>query len=136
MKSVDNEPYRALVEHAPSLVWRAGTGGQHEYFNATWLAFTGRSLKQEIGTGWVASLHPDDVFACLAVQEDHFARREAFEIEYRLRRHDGVYRRVVDRGRPEPQVQLTLTESDLKNWPTPTRASTSRTRSRAGARCA
>lgn len=97
---MDDEQYRALVEHAPSLVWRTGVTGQHEYFNATWLAFTGRSTEQELGTGWVAGLHPDDVFACLAVQEDHLARREGFEIEYRLRRHDGLYRRVVDRGVP------------------------------------
>ena len=100
MRPVDDEQYRALIEHAPSMVWRVGPSGQHEFFNATWLAFTGRSLQEELGMGWVSSLHPDDVFACLAVQKDHFARREAFEIEFRLRRHDGVYRRVVDRGVP------------------------------------
>ena len=54
MSPVDNEPYRALVEQAPSLVWRTGATGEQEYFNATWLAFTGRSLDEERGAGWAA----------------------------------------------------------------------------------
>ncbi len=89
-----------MVEHAPALVWSAGPDARHDYFNATWLAFTGRSLDQETGDGWLTGVHPDDVTACLARLRQSVERRRPFELEYRLRRHDGVYRRVIDRGMP------------------------------------
>ena len=100
MAALDDEQYRALVEQAPSLFWRMGPDGERDYFNATWLAFTGRRHEQELGAGWLASVHPDDVGPCLAIQRDAFARRERFEMEYRLRRHDAEYRQVVDCAAP------------------------------------
>jgi PAS domain S-box-containing protein len=100
MAALEDEQYRALVEQAPALVWRTGLDGGRDYFNATWLAFTGRRIEQELGAGWIASVHPDDVGDCVATQRDAFARREGFEVEYRLRRHDAVYRQVVDRAAP------------------------------------
>jgi PAS domain S-box-containing protein len=92
--------YRLLVEHSPVLLWRAGLDANCDYFNETWLSFTGRSLEQELGSGWAAGVHPDDLDGCLAFYLDHFQRREAFEMEYRLRRHDGIYRWILDRGVP------------------------------------
>ena len=100
MAPVDVEQYRALVEHAPTMVWRAGIDAEHDYFNATWLAFTGRSLEQEVGQGWLQGVHPDDLNPRRAIYRDHFERRQPFETEYRLRRFDGVYRYVLDRGVP------------------------------------
>lgn len=94
------EQYRLLVEHAPTLVWRAGVDGLCDYFNATWLRFTGRPLEQEMGNGWVSGVHPDDMKRCMEIYLSHFERRQAFEMEYRLRRHDGVYRYLFDRGVP------------------------------------
>ena len=82
------------------LIWRAGRDAQCDYFNDTWLEFTGRSLAQEIGEGWAESVHADDCDRCLALYRDHFARRQPFAMEYRLRRHDGHYRYVLDRGVP------------------------------------
>jgi PAS domain S-box-containing protein len=92
--------YRALVEHSPVLIWRAGLDTNCDYFNDTWLAFTGRTLAQEVGAGWAAGVHPDDVQRCVDYYLDHFRRRASFEMEYRLRRHDGVYRWILDRGVP------------------------------------
>jgi PAS domain S-box-containing protein len=82
------------------LIWRSGTDALCDYFNETWLAFTGHSLEHEIGNGWAEGVHPDDVKRCVEFYFDHFHRRASFEMEYRLRRHDGVYRWVVDRGTP------------------------------------
>jgi PAS domain S-box-containing protein len=100
MDSLECEQYRALVEQSPTMVWRAGRDAGCDYVNGRWLAFTGRTLAQELGEGWAESVHPDDAASSRAIYLDHFARREPFEREHRLRRHDGVYRYVCDRGAP------------------------------------
>jgi two-component system, OmpR family, sensor histidine kinase VicK len=92
--------YRLLVEHSPVMIWRAALNTQCDYFNDTWLEFTGRGLAEELGEGWAKGVHPDDLEGCVRYYLDHFAAREAFEMEYRLRRHDGVYRWILDRGAP------------------------------------
>jgi PAS domain S-box-containing protein len=92
--------YRLIVEHAPVMIWRAGLDAKCNYFNEPWLEFTGRTLAQELGDGWVDGVHPDDVDRCVAHYLDHFHRRATFEMEYRLRRHDGEYRLIFDRGVP------------------------------------
>jgi PAS domain S-box-containing protein len=92
--------YACLVEQSPILIWRANTDKLCDYFNDRWLEFTGRTMEQEYGNGWAEGVHPDDFDRCLAVYVASFDRREIFEMEYRLRRHDGAYRWLHDRGVP------------------------------------
>lgn len=92
--------YQTLVEQAPILIWRADLTMGCDYFNERWLKFTGRTLEQEQGNGWAEGVHPEDMERCLKIYTGSFARREIFEMEYRLRRHDGAYRWLFDRGVP------------------------------------
>ena len=92
--------YRLLVEHSPVMIWRSGLDAKCDYFNDRWLVFTGRSMEQEVGDGWTEGVHPDDFDRAVAYYLEHFERREPFEMEYRLRRNDGAYRWIFDRGVP------------------------------------
>ncbi|MBV9865687.1 MAG: EAL domain-containing protein [Abitibacteriaceae bacterium] len=92
--------YLTLLEEFPALIWRADLNAKCDYFNKTWLAFTGRTMKQESGDGWREGVHPDDLAASLKTYQEAFAARQPFEMEYRLRRHDGEYRWIVAYGRP------------------------------------
>lgn len=94
------EEYELIVEQAPLLIWRADATGLCDYFNRVWLSFTGRSLAEELGDGWASGVHPEDVPRCLAIYREAFAAGAAFEMEYRLRRHDGEFRWIFDRGVP------------------------------------
>jgi PAS domain S-box-containing protein len=97
---LSREEYKLLVERAPIMIWRSAITMECDYFNETWLAFTGRSMEQEMGNGWAEGVHPEDFESCLKIYTGSFARREIFEMEYRLRRFDGVYRWIFDRGAP------------------------------------
>jgi PAS domain S-box-containing protein len=92
--------YQLLVEQSPMIIWRANTEALCDYFNERWLAFTGRTMEQELGDGWAEGVHPEDLQRCVALWRGSFARRVSFEMEYRLRRHDGAYRWILDRGAP------------------------------------
>jgi PAS domain S-box-containing protein len=92
--------YLTLFHYFPTLIWRSGLDGLTDYLNHTWLAFTGRSLEQEMGTGWLDGVHPDDRSRVLGDYQLAFSRRQPLEMEYRLRRYDGEYRWIADFGRP------------------------------------
>lgn len=98
--ALSREEYALLVEQAPIMIWRANLTMECDYFNDVWLSFTGRTMAQEAGNAWADGVHPEDRERCFATYVDHFQRRATFEMEYRLLRHDGVYRWIFDRGVP------------------------------------
>lgn len=92
--------YLTLFENFPALIWRSGLDGKRNYFNKSWLDFTGRALEQEMGDGWASGVHPEDFDYCLNTYIKAFNSHKEFDMEYRLRRYDGEYRWIVDMGRP------------------------------------
>ena len=94
------ERFRLVANTAPVMIWMSGTDRKCSYVNKTWLDFTGRRLEAELGDDWAGGLHPDDASSCLQTYTERFDRRESFELHYRLRRHDGEYRWVIDKGVP------------------------------------
>ena len=94
------ERFRLVANTAPVLIWMAGADKLCTYFNQPWLEFTGRPLKADLGNGWTEVVHPDDRSTLLDTYIQVFDRRGRFEMEYRLRRHDGEYRWVSDVGVP------------------------------------
>nr|MDJ0637057.1 PAS domain S-box protein [Xenococcaceae cyanobacterium MO_188.B29] len=94
------ERFRTVADSAPVLLWMAGTDKLYNFFNRSWLRFTGRTLAEELGNGWTAGIHPDDFQYCIDTYNSSFDSREGFQMEYRLRRADGEYRWILDTGRP------------------------------------
>ncbi|HBZ56021.1 MAG TPA: hypothetical protein DEO88_11510, partial [Syntrophobacteraceae bacterium] len=92
--------YLKALDESPTLIWRSGHNGRCDYFNNTWLRFTGRHLDQELGDGWLENLHPDDVSRSNEIHGNAVRKRQPFEMEFRLRRYDGKYRWILCSGRP------------------------------------
>jgi len=92
--------FQAMADTAPVMIWLTGTDALCNYFNKPWLDFTGRSMDQEVGMGWIEGVHPDDVQGCFDGFLPAFHARKSFRMQYRLRRADGEYRWVIESGIP------------------------------------
>lgn len=94
------ERFRNMADHAPVGVWVSDPGGACTYLNEWWHRLTGQPPGQGAGFGWLECVHPDDRAGALAAFRAANGRREAFRLEYRLRRHDGEYRWAIDSAAP------------------------------------
>ena len=94
------ERFRLVANTAPVMICMADVDMLCTYFNQRWLEFTGRSLQEELGKGWTEKVHPEELGRYLATCTQAFDRREPFQMEYRLRRHDGEYRWIFHQGVP------------------------------------
>jgi PAS domain S-box-containing protein len=92
--------FRVLANSAPVMLRLSGTDMRSTDFNTPWLAFTGRTLELELGDGWLAGAHPNDVVSWTETYQQALKRREPFRMEYRLRRADGDYRWLLETSEP------------------------------------
>jgi PAS domain S-box-containing protein len=90
----------SVEDSLPVMAWRARPDMSCEYLSRQWLVFTGVPADAALGDGWSRGMHPEDLARWLDTCLRAFDAREDFEIEYRLRRRDGEYRWVLDRGQP------------------------------------
>jgi PAS domain S-box-containing protein len=93
--------HRFVLRDFPTLVWYSGPDDPELlWVNDTWLRFTGRTLEQECGYGFLEGVHAEDRDRVVDVYLDHYRRRQPYELEYRMRRHDGELRWLYELGRP------------------------------------
>ena len=103
------ERYRTLMETVPQLVWTCLQDGSCDYLSRQWAEYTGIPEAELLALNWLGVvIHPDDAERSQQAWMDAIADRAPYDLEYRLRRHDGVYRWFKTRGKPvrDPQGNI------------------------------
>jgi len=91
----------AFSNSIPAIAWVARADGALERFNSQWAAYTGQAEEQALGSGWVTALHPEDRGAPWQAWQAAVSGNTEWQVEYRLRRADGVYRWFLTRAVPQ-----------------------------------
>ena len=92
--------FRRLADNSPSLIWMSNVKNECTFVSRGWLEFTGSVLEDVLGDRWTKYIHPDDTEYVLKTLNEAKQEHRQFEIEYRMRRCDGTYRWMIDRGTP------------------------------------
>lgn len=82
------------------LMWMADMDMSYNFFNKCWTEFTGRNFTQEKNSNWVELMHPEDQSKYETIYINSFNARKHFYVEFRLKRRDGEYRWLANRGEP------------------------------------
>ncbi|HKD81117.1 MAG TPA: PAS domain S-box protein [Candidatus Angelobacter sp.] len=96
----NDDRFRLMAENAPIFIWICNESAKCTYVNKRWLAHTGRPIQEELGDGWLESVHPEDRAGVKKRFLKAFATRSPFELEYRLRNASGQYQWIIDCGAP------------------------------------
>ncbi|POZ50579.1 PAS domain S-box protein [Methylovulum psychrotolerans] len=91
--------FRTLAESVPQIVWMTTPDGSNTYFNRRWIEYTGLTLEESYGQGWIRPFHPDDRQRAWDAWKNATETDGNYSIECRLRRADGTYRWWLIRGK-------------------------------------
>jgi two-component system CheB/CheR fusion protein len=94
------EEFRFVTDFMPQMVWATQPDGYHDFYNQRWYEYTGLSFEQTKGPDWNDVIHPDDQQRAWKNWNHSLQTGESFEIEYRLKRHDGMYCWFLGRALP------------------------------------
>ncbi|HVG42774.1 MAG TPA: PAS domain-containing protein [Chitinophagaceae bacterium] len=95
-----NKELGFVLNAMPQMVWVTLSDGYHYFYNQQWYDYTGLTYGETEGTGWNNVFHPDDQERAWQVWQHSLKTGEPYEIEYRCRRFDGVYRWFLGRALP------------------------------------
>nr|WP_258582295.1 PAS domain-containing protein [Mesorhizobium sp. AR02] len=91
--------FRTFAEAMPNHVWTATPDGLLDWFNPRVYDYSGAKPGELDGHGWADIVHPDDIVAAAEKWQQALAASTFYETEFRLRRHDGIYRWFIARAR-------------------------------------
>jgi PAS domain S-box-containing protein len=91
---------RLLIDSIPALIHSGPPDGSLDFFNQQWLDYVGLPLESLLGWKWTAAIHPEDIEELINKSRAALSKGEPFELEARVRRADGEYRRFLNRSVP------------------------------------
>jgi PAS domain S-box-containing protein len=103
--------FRELAESMPQIVWATRPDGRNIYFNQQWVDYTGLTLDESYGEGWITPFHPDDRQRAWEAWQRAVQHRDTYSLECRLRRADGAYQWWLIRG-----VPLLGADGEIRKW--------------------
>jgi PAS domain S-box-containing protein len=102
--------YRALAESLPNLVWTCRPDGYCDFLSRQWVEYTGQPAEEQFGYAWAEHVHPEDRDHVRAMWAAATERGDAYQVEFRLRRADGVYRWFHTRAVPHRDAAGRITK--------------------------
>jgi PAS domain S-box-containing protein len=94
------DQFRALAESVPVIAWTADASGWIDWYNRRWYDYTGQTPEDAVGWGWQSAHHPDDFLEVMQKWPHSITTGEPFEMEFRLRKHDGTFHWFLTRAEP------------------------------------
>ena len=110
-KKESDARFLAMGDAMPQMAWSTRTDGKTDYFNRRWQDFTGVPVRDHLGDGWIEALHEDDRATAQAAWSAAVESGRPYEVEYRMRRHDGEWRWILARGLP-----VTGPDGSIERW--------------------
>ncbi len=92
--------FRQLADSVPVMLWMTDEKGLHNFFNCSWLKFTGRKFEEELGLGWFNNVHSSDKELYLETYYQALEEKDKFQIQYRLKNTEGDYSWISETGVP------------------------------------
>ena len=106
-----SDRYRSYIEVTGQLGWTTNAGGEIEEDIPSWRRYTGQDYEEIKGWGWSKAIHPDDLERTMQLWTKAVTTKSTYEVEYRLRRYDGVYQYFLARG-----VPVFKEDGNIREW--------------------